>query len=358
MNDSLNIFRGRKVFITGHTGFKGAWLTFILHELGALVTGFSLEGEQGISHFNLLKLKEKIQHIKGDIRDFDQLNYVLTKAQPEFVFHLAAQSLVRCSYEDARLTFSTNVMGSVNLLEAANNCKSVRSLIYVTSDKCYENKEWVWGYRENDELGGHDPYSASKAAAEIIFASFSKSFFSGRENFGAASVRAGNVIGGGDWALDRIIPDCIRAAKSGNILEIRNPYATRPWQHVLEPLSGYLKLGAALYLNPNNFAGSWNFGPSSSQVRTVKEVAEKVFQVLDIKGLLEYNNSNTKEHEANLLQLNCDKASHLLGWRPRWDVDKALNMTAIWYKKYLEFDDIEKITRDQVREYFTGIKHD
>ena len=247
MNDLASFYRGKKVFITGHTGFKGSWLTQVLMNWGAIVKGFSLAPSGEESHFAALQLEDKINHDIGDICDAVALTHSMNDFRPDVVIHLAAQALVRESYKDPRTTFNTNVMGSLNLLSAVQGCGSVRALVYVTSDKCYENVEWVWGYRETDALGGFDPYSASKAAAEILFSSFERSFLAGRRGFRCASARAGNVIGGGDFAKDRIIPDCIRAAAKKSTVELRNPRATRPWQHVLEPLSGYLLLGKMLY---------------------------------------------------------------------------------------------------------------
>lgn len=348
---NVNFFRGKRVFVTGHTGFKGTWLTFLLRELGAEVMGFALPPEIGPSHFDLLGMQNRLNHVVGDIRDASDLNAAVQSYQPEIVFHLAAQALVKKSYADAAPTFNTNVMGSVNLLAAVTQCKAVRSLVYVTSDKCYENLEWVWGYRENDRLGGHDPYSASKAAAEIVFSSYARSFFSNRPELGAATARAGNVIGGGDWAVDRIVPDCIRAIQKGGSIQLRNPNATRPWQHVLEPISGYLMLAAKLYEQPSHYAGSWNFGPSTCEVRTVHDVAESMVQTLG-RGSIEIIGNQSDHHEARLLQLNCDKAHQDLGWQPRWKVEKTLIETAKWYKLILEGGDAETITRAQLKDFF------
>ena len=347
------IYRNKKVLITGHTGFKGTWMAFLLKEMGAEVCGFSLAPVDTPNHFDLLNLKNNIKHIVGDIRDADALNRAIQDFQPEFVFHLAAQALVRESYANPVNTFDTNIMGSVNLLEAVRKCNSVRSLVYITSDKCYENVEWIWGYRENDRLGGHDPYSASKGAAEIVFSAYARSFFSQRENFGAASARAGNVIGGGDWAADRIIPDCMRAIQNGMPIKLRNPNATRPWQHVLEPINGYLALGVKLYNDPVTFKGSWNFGPSTSQIRTVEEVANSIVKYIG-KGTVEIESSDQKQHEANLLQLNCDKAHQLLDWSPMWSVEKTLDMTAEWYKVFMNEGDIEATTKAQLQDYYQG----
>ena len=351
MNEIFKTFAGRRVFITGHTGFKGSWLAFLLNDIGADVMGFALPPVTVVNHFDLLGLENKIKHIVGDIRDASLLASTLKEFQPEFVFHLAAQALVRPSYADPVATFSTNVIGSVNLLDAVRQCESVRSLVYITSDKCYENVEWIWGYRENDQLGGRDPYSASKAAAEIVFSSYSRSFFEQRPSLGAATTRAGNVIGGGDWAVDRIIPDCIRAIEAGDPIRLRNPGATRPWQHVLEPLAGYLLLAARLYEEPKRWGGSWNFGPSTNEVRTVQNVAEVIIEHLG-KGRIEIIESQAQVHEARLLQLNCDKAHQLLGWYPRWHVEQTLEATALWYKTMINGGNADEITRSQIHEYF------
>ena len=354
MREVLESFSGKRVFVTGHTGFKGTWLAFLLKELDADVMGFALPPEPGSSHFELLNLQARIKHVVGDIRDAAALKNALHSFQPEYVLHLAAQALVKKSYEDPIVTFGTNVMGSVHLLDAVRQCDSVRSLVYITSDKCYENLEWVWGYRENDRLGGYDPYSGSKAAAEIVFSAYERSYFAARPNLGAATARAGNVIGGGDWATDRIVPDCIRAIESHSPIRLRNPQATRPWQHVLEPLSGYLLLAVRLRNQPEKYAGAWNFGPSTAEVRTVREVAESIANHLG-RGRIEIADSQQHHHEARLLQLNCDKAHQLLGWRPRWHVDRTLAATALWYKTILEGGDAESVTRAQIREYFTEL---
>lgn len=354
MADVLRSFSSKRVFVTGHTGFKGSWLTFLLHTLGADVMGFALPPETDSSLFQQLNLGSKVNHVVGDVRDSAALNAALQSFQPEYVFHLAAQALVKKSYRDPVGTFATNVVGSVNLLDAVRQCRSVRSLVYITSDKCYENAEWVWGYRESDRLGGHDPYSASKAAAELAFSAYSCSYFPSLTDFGAASARAGNVIGGGDWASDRIVPDCIRAIQQDAPVRLRNPQSTRPWQHVLEPLSGYLLLAARLRALPAKYAGSWNFGPSSTEVRTVHDVAASIIKHLG-RGRIEIDGAQQLHHEAALLQLNCDKAHQLLGWRPRWHVDQTLAATAAWYKAILDGDTAERITRVQLQDYFTEL---
>jgi CDP-glucose 4,6-dehydratase len=351
---ALRSLAGKRVFLTGHTGFKGSWLAFILSELGAEVMGYALAPDTSPSHFELLKLERRVRHVIGDTRDLAELRRQLWSFEPEYVFHLAAQPLVRRSYEDPIATLQTNVLGSAHLLEAIRECASVRSLVYVTSDKCYENAEWVWGYRETDRLGGHDPYSASKAAAEIVFSAFARSYFAARKNLGAASARAGNVIGGGDWAPDRIVPDCVRALQAGAPIRLRSPGATRPWQHVLEPLSGYLLLAALLYRQPASYGGAWNFGPSTLEVRTVRDVASALVQHFG-RGSIENVASADGRHEAGYLQLNCDKAYQLLGWQPRWNVGKALQATAEWYGAVLNGADAERITGAQVREYFAEL---
>lgn len=351
MHEALASFSGKRVFITGHTGFKGSWLTFLLKELGADVMGYALAPEPERSHFDMLSLQDAITHVVGDVRDASSLSNAMQSFEPEYVFHLAAQALVRDSYEEPVGTFSTNVMGSVNLLEAVRQCETVQSLVYITSDKCYENVEWVWGYRENDRLGGHDPYSVSKAAAELVFAAYARSYFSSRPSLGAATARAGNVIGGGDWAKDRIVPDCVRAAEKKLPLQLRNPGATRPWQHVLEPISGYLLLAARLRGDAARYGGSWNFGPSSTDVRTVEEVANAISARLNGGGV-EIAVWPRDQHEARLLQLNCDKAHQLLGWYSRWGVDKTLAATADWYRAVLNGGEAEKMTRSQIRDYF------
>jgi CDP-glucose 4,6-dehydratase len=351
----FDFFKNKKILIIGDTGFKGSWLALWLNSLGAKVYGYALPAETENAHFNLLKLDNEIGHIDGNILDNEKLNKVFQDVLPEIVFHLAAQSLVRLSYDEPKLTFDTNVTGSVNILEAVRTTSSVKSLIYVTSDKCYKNKEWIWGYRENDELGGHDPYSASKAAAEIVFSSYLDSFFSKDENVGIASVRAGNVIGGGDWAIDRIIPDCIRSIMDGKELEIRNPKATRPWQHVLEPLSGYMLLAQRLYEHPIQFSGSWNFGPTVESIKMVEELTDKAFKIFG-KGSILIKELDLNKHEAGLLHLNCDKSNYQLGWNPVWNFDHALKATIEWYKNYLSGASPKELSLNNIYQYMEDRK--
>lgn len=348
--DSLEVFSGKRVLVTGDTGFKGSWLCLWLHQLGAQVYGYALQPENMEDHFNLLGLDSLIEHVTGDIRDLSAVQAAFDKFQPEILFHLAAQPLVRFSYDEPKLTFDTNVSGSVNILEASRKCESLKALVYVTSDKCYRNNEWIWGYRENDELGGHDPYSASKAAAELVFSSYQNSFFNARLSFGAATVRAGNVIGGGDWAVDRIVPDAIRALRSGKEIFLRNPNSTRPWQHVLEPLSGYLLVAAKLLAEPKRYSGAWNFGPDAQSIRTVKDLAEMI--VADWgSGRVEVAPQFHAPHEATLLHLNCDKAHQLLNWQPKWEVSRAIGETVAWYRGVHLGQKALKISSRQITEY-------
>ena len=350
-NEFKKVFKGRKIFITGHTGFKGSWLSFILHEMGAEVTGFALPPKNNLNNFDLLDLKNKINHIIGDITDYNFLNKKIRENNPEIIFHLAAQAIVKVSYEDTLETLNTNIIGSANLLESVKNLKNIKTLIYITSDKCYENIEKNEGYVENDLLGGSDPYSASKAAAEIVYSSYYRSFLINKINFGSATARAGNVIGGGDWSDNRIIPDCIRSILQKKPLILRNPNSTRPWQHVLEPLSGYLTLAKLILEDPNNFTGSWNFGPNPNDIKTVKNVADKFFNYLEM-GVIEIEKNNEFYHEANLLQLNCDKAKEFIGWNSRWRFEKTIDETAKWYKFVMDGGSAEVITRNQILEYF------
>ena len=346
MVDTLNFFKGKKVFITGDTGFKGSWLSFWLNRLGAEVVGYALPPERSKDHFNLLKLESKIDHIDGNILDFEFLKKKINDIKPEIIFHLAAQALVRRSYTETKLTFDTNVSGSVNLLEIIKNCDSIRSVIYVTSDKCYENKEWLHAYRENDILGGHDPYSASKAAAEIVFKSFMDSFFSVKDTIGLASVRSGNVIGGGDWSMDRIVPDSIMAFSKNQPLEIRSPTATRPWQHVLEPLWGYMLLASKLYQNPKEYSKAWNFGPDIDSIVSVQKLVNLIAGYFD-KPVIKTKTEN-KLHEATCLHLNCDKAKLKLNWQPVWGLGETIHRTSKWYLGFIENKNPEGLTKSDI----------
>ena len=346
------IYKGKRVLVTGHTGFKGSWLTLWLHKLSADVTGLALAPNTKPNHFDLIGLNALIHNIEGDIRDAQTVQAAFAVVQPEIVFHLAAQPLVRDSYDDPKTTFDTNIGGTVNILEAIRNCPSVKSVIIVTSDKCYENKEWVWGYRENDPMGGHDPYSASKGAMEIVCSAYLRSFFqqgARGPHIGFATVRAGNVIGGGDWAKDRIIPDCIRALSKGEPIIVRNPKATRPWQHVLDPLSGYLLLARRLLDNPVQLSGAWNFGPLAADQITVKELAERFVTAWGSGKISTPSPHGKAPHEAHLLHLNIDKALAELDWHPSLDSSTAIDWTADWYRAWNSGkQDMRQLSRNQI----------
>lgn len=339
------VYKGTKVLITGHTGFKGSWLALWLQKMGAEVFGYSLEADT-LSHLNILNLT--INQEINDIRNAKALSEYVKKIQPDIVFHLAAQALVRKSYEDVTDTYSTNVMGTLNLLEACRYTKSVKAIVNVTTDKCYENREWIWGYRENDPMGGYDPYSASKGCSELLTSSYRNSFFNPDSYTRThttllASARAGNVIGGGDWALDRLIPDIVKATANDEKVLIRNPKSTRPWQHVLEPLSGYLTLGWKLLSGNKEFAEGWNFGPdlrSNLPVEDIITISKKHWTAIEI----EYSSNPADHHEANLLMLDCSKANKLMKWLPVWDIEQALEKTIGWYKAYYKD---QKINSDE-----------
>lgn len=343
-SDRPGFWKGRRVLITGHTGFKGAWLTTWLLKLGCVITGLALEPHTFPSMFESLGLGRSVDSRIGDIRNARFVETVIEDADPEVVIHMAAQSLVRRSYDDPSGTFMTNVMGTVHLLEAARRASKLRSIVIVTSDKCYENREWTWGYRESDALGGHDPYSASKGCAELVTASYRRCF---GERMFIASARAGNVIGGGDWSDDRLIPDVIRSLVSGKPLDIRNPGAIRPWQHVLEPLYGYLSLAERLYTDGPSFAGAWNFGPNIGDTLPVAEVVNRMNQKLGTDAVWRYDGRD-HPHEANFLKLDISKAVGELGYRPRVSLEMALDWTAEWYRAFLDKQDMVKITHDQI----------
>ena len=351
-------YEGRRVLVTGDTGFKGSWLSIALTELGAEVHGLALPNESEQDHFVAAGVGRLIRHRDGDIRDLAAVEGAMRDAQPELVFHLAAQALVRKSYADPKTTFDTNVGGSVNVLEAVRGAESVRALVYITSDKCYRNKEWLWGYRENDELGGKDPYSASKAAAELVFAAYAASYFKDRSRFAAATTRAGNVIGGGDWSADRIVPDCMRALLAGQPIVLRNPGATRPWQHVLEPVFGYLLLGAKLLEDPTRVAGaSFNLGPRAEAVRTVGDLAERIVHHWG-SGELEIRRDPNAPYEAGLLQLNTDLARQLLGWQAVWGFESTVRETVTWYHEVAaEGRPAIDVSRRQIRRYLEDAVH-
>lgn len=350
-----NFYKGKRVLVTGHTGFKGSWLSIWLHELGAEVVGIGLEPYSDKDNFVLSGIGKKIKaDIRADIRDGESIKKFFAEYHPEIVFHLAAQPLVRLSYDIPVETYETNVMGTINIMEAIRVTDSVKVGVMITTDKCYENKEQIWGYRENDPMGGYDPYSSSKGAAEIAISSWRRSFFNPKDygtkhHVSLASVRAGNVIGGGDWALDRIIPDCIRAIEEGKPIAIRNRTAVRPWQHVLEPLSGYMLLATKMWEEPIMYCEGWNFGPRAESISTVWDVASKLIDNYGQGELKDMSDPNAV-HEANLLMLDVSKAKFKLGWEPRMDIDQCVAMVADWYKRY-KTEDVYGLCIEEIGRY-------
>jgi len=347
-------WKNKKVLITGDSGFKGAWLTLALHSVGAKIQGLSSSDlNNNTELFQALNISKISNTLDIDIRDQHAVNEIFEQFQPEIVFHLAAQPLVRESYVDPVATYGVNLMGTLNILEAIRKSSSIKSATLVTTDKCYKNNEWEWGYRENDPLGGHDPYSSSKACAEILIQSYQKSFFYDLKNSpGISSVRAGNVIGGGDFSPDRLIPDLYRAITSKNKLLLRNPLATRPWQHVLEPIAGYIKVAEDLFKSGAIANNSWNFGPTLSDVRSVEEVSELFCSSWGVSNILDYDNSE-QPHEASLLSLDISKAFFKLNWSPKWSLENAIERTAKWYQFFDEKKDISNLSYQQIDEYFS-----
>ena len=348
-----NIFKNKTVLVTGHTGFKGSWLCIWLKELGANVVGYALEPYTKRDNFTVSKVRDKIVHNTGDIRDFLKLGQVFEKYKPDFVFHLAAQPIVRESFKSPKETYEVNIGGTVNLLECCRLSESVRVVINVTSDKCYENKENGRIYAENDAIGGDDPYSSSKGCSELITTAYRNSFFDPVyfeiHNKTISSVRSGNVIGGGDWREHRIVPDCIRAFESSGLIKVRNPGATRPWQHVLEPLSGYLLLASKMYKEPKKYCGAWNFGPDPKYIKTVSEVVDMVIKRWGSGAWAEYSGKD-RMREVKLLNLDISKARSCLNWDPAWKVDAAIDKAVEWYKEYKDRDPFE-ICVKQIREH-------
>lgn len=351
MMDSF--WQGKKVFLTGHTGFKGSWLAVMLNEMGAIVTGYSLAPNSSPSMFDIVSKASCRKSIIGDILNESYLFDALLDAEPDIVFHLAAQPLVLTSYENPKETFETNIMGTVNVLEAVRKSNTCKALINITTDKCYENQEFIWGYREIDRLGGRDPYSNSKACAELLTDSYIKSFFSESE-VGIATARAGNVIGGGDWSSYRLIPDLIKGIQNDTKVPIRFPKAIRPWQHVLEPLFGYLLLAEKIYKDPKSFTGAWNFGPSETDTKSVQWIVENFENFMNVKDLCEISGQKNK-HEANVLRLDSSKAMYKLGWRPKLNVSQALQWTAHWYENYYSGQNISSLTKLQIKNYLRGL---
>ena len=343
---------GKSVFVTGHTGFKGGWLVQWLAMLGARVHGYALAPPTEPNLFTAARVAEGLaSHTVADVRDAAALGRALAAAAPDVVFHLAAQPLVRESYRDPVATYAVNVMGSVHLLEAVRGCPSVRALVNVTSDKCYQNREWLWGYRESEPMGGRDPYSSSKGCAELVTAAYRDSFLAAN-GVGLATARAGNVIGGGDWAADRLVPDFFRAARSGRALEVRYPNATRPWQHVLEPLCGYLLLAERLCADAQAHARAWNFGPDDADVKPVHWLLEHLTDALP--GTRWHHTGAAQPHEAGFLKLDSSQARHVLGWRPRWGLATALERTVEWHRAWDAGGDAGACCREQIRAHQSG----
>lgn len=347
-------YQGKKVFVTGHTGFKGSWMLAVLHELGAIVKGYALEPEGNLNLFNLLDGETLAETLYADIREQKKLEEELLKFQPDYVFHLAAQALVRRSYDEPKETYEVNVIGTLNLLEALRKLDKKCSVVIVTTDKVYENCEEDYPYKETDSLGGYDPYSSSKACAEILTASYRRSFFNDKDNqISIATARAGNVIGGGDWAIDRIIPDLVRAMDAGETLTVRNPLSVRPWQHVLEPVCAYLHLGAKMNENPIEFASAFNFGPETTDVLTVQQLIEKALEIWG-HGSSQNLIDPHAPHEAKLLQLDISKAKTLLGWQPKWNSSQSIEKTIEWYMQYR--NGTKEVTYGQIQEYLSNYK--
>lgn len=349
-----NFYNGKKIFLTGHTGFKGSWLCLWLQSMGAEVTGFALNPPTDPSLFEAAAVAKGMNSIIGDVRDLDALRKAMNDAKPEIVIHMAAQPLVRDSYKIPVETYAINVMGTVNVLEAVRGCESVRAVVNVTTDKCYDNKEWVWGYRENEPMGGYDPYSNSKGCSELVTSSYRSSFFNPKDygknhHVALASARAGNVIGGGDWAADRLIPDIIKSFLEKRPVLIRSPHAIRPWQHVLEPLSGYLVLAKTLYEKGAEYAEGWNFGPEDADAKPVEWIVKRICE--QWPGASFSIDKNPQPHEASYLKLDCSKAKARLGWHPRWSLDHTISKIVEWTKVHENGGDILDVTLRQIKDY-------
>lgn len=346
-------WQGKRVFLTGHTGFKGSWLALWLQHMGAVVKGYALTPPTTPSLFDVAHVSDGMQSEIGDIRNFEQLNASMTSFNPDILIHMAAQPLVRLSYREPLETYDINVMGTAKVLEAARSCANLKAIVSVTTDKCYENKEWVWGYREDEPMGGYDPYSSSKGCAELVTSAYRRSFLA-EQGVGLASARAGNVIGGGDWAEDRLIPDILRAFEQNQPVVIRNPASTRPWQHVLEPLSGYLVLAQALYEQPTAFAEGWNFGPFDEDAQPVSWILDKM--VAKWQGASWQLDENAHPHEAGYLKLDISKAKARLHWQPTWRLEQTLNRIVDWHQVWLAGADMHKRCLAEITEYMKDME--
>lgn len=345
-----SFWKGKKVYLTGHTGFKGSWLSLWLQNMGALVKGYSLEANTKPALFTIANVAEEMESEIGDIRDLEQLTKSMVSFKPDILIHMAAQPLVRLSYKEPVATYTTNVIGTVNVLEAARKCTNLKAIVSVTTDKCYENKERERGYRENEPMGGHDPYSSSKGCAELVTSAYRRSFFSSENTASLASARAGNVIGGGDWAEDRLIPDILRAFEKSEPVIIRNPLSTRPWQHVLEPLSGYLVLAQELVLNGDEFAEGWNFGPKDEDCKPVSWILDQMVTSWGTNASWSIDKNNNP-HEAGFLKLDCSKASNRLKWNPKWNLQETLEMIVNWHQNYLKGINMKKECLKEINKY-------
>jgi CDP-glucose 4,6-dehydratase len=343
-------WKNKKVFVTGHTGFKGSWLLLWLQEMGATVKGYSLAPNTSPNLYEEANVGEGIESEIGDIRNLEAVTKSMTSFDPDIFIHMAAQPLVRLSYSEPVETYATNVMGTIHVLEAARKCKSLKSIVAITTDKCYENKEWPWGYRENEAMGGHDPYSSSKGCCELLIASYRKSFFNSPNSASLASVRAGNVVGGGDWSDDRLIPDILKAFEKSVPVIVRNPLSTRPWQHVLEPLSGYLLLAEELYNNGDQFAEGWNFGPKDEDCQSVEKILNTMIKTWGEGASWKLDSSNNP-HEAGFLKLDCSKAAQQLKWVPQWNLEFTLKSIVEWHKAWMNNADMKKQCLKEIELY-------
>lgn len=348
-----NFWMGKKVFVTGHTGFKGGWLCLWLRLMGAHVTGYSLNPKSNQNLFTVANVGQDIESIIGNIQNISELKSAILEAHPEIVIHMAAQAIVRYSYEEPVETYLTNVIGTVNLMEAIRSAPSVKAVVNVTTDKCYENQDWVWGYRETDKLGGFDPYSSSKTCSEIVTSAYRTSFFTNTENpVSIATARAGNVIGGGDWSEDRLIPDAIAAFNNGDILYIRNPDSIRPWQHVLEPLAGYLKLAEKLYEGKDIYAGSWNFGPNEGEAIDVVSLVKMMAAGWGDK--VEWSLQNgVHPHESKVLKLDSTKSKQMLNWKPMLTLEKSIDLVLKWNRSHVAGENMKEVTEKQIKDYMS-----